>query len=267
MNRFIYALVILAAGCSATTHEPTTGACWFPPCRTATTTDLVRIKAIVASLRSHRIAFRQITGYNEPAQTAHQQVTNSVIELPMPLVALYTNYTLTQSDTNAIIDSLLRVRAPAKQETFGFGYNRETYFYIGDDLGYGEVLVFRAWAGDEVFAYMEARKDFPEDAEITVVAPGIGQLIRRIAGPACVPSAIAIGTSARTSPEDSRLQERISYYVVLPGDNLWSIAKQRLGSGKRWSSIMDLNRDKIQREDRLPIGVRLRIPEHNAGTE
>lgn len=267
MKRLIYALLIVVAGCKMTTHEPNNGACWFPPSRSATTGDLVRIKAIVASLRQHPIAFRQITGYEKTPPTTGQQATNSLTELPLPPAPLWTNYTLAVSDTNAIIDALLHVRAPTEQEAFGFGYNRETYFYIGDDLGYGEVLVLRAWAGDKMFAYMQTKMNFPEEADITVVAPGIGQVIRRIVGPTCVPSIIPNDPSTREGPKDSRLQQNATFYVIQPGDTLWSIAHQRLGTGKEWLSIMDLNKDKIKRADRLPIGVRLSIPKHNAGND
>lgn len=49
-----------------------------------------------------------------------------------------------------------------------------------------------------------------------------------------------------------------SEYVVQKDDNLWSIAKDKLGDGNRYKEIARLN--KIKDVDNVPCGVRLKIP-------
>lgn len=48
-------------------------------------------------------------------------------------------------------------------------------------------------------------------------------------------------------------------YIVVEGDSLWSIAKQKLGSGTRYKEILALN-PQIQKNQPLTIGSILKLP-------
>ncbi len=63
------------------------------------------------------------------------------------------------------------------------------------------------------------------------------------------------GARARTTT--SRAGES---YVVKPGDTLYRIAKQLLGSGSRYRAIYEANRDRMRSPDDLRVGMRLVIP-------
>lgn len=52
-----------------------------------------------------------------------------------------------------------------------------------------------------------------------------------------------------------------STYVVQKNDNLWNIAKAKLGSGTRYKEIFEANRDKIKDPSKIQIGQELRIPD------
>jgi nucleoid-associated protein YgaU len=52
----------------------------------------------------------------------------------------------------------------------------------------------------------------------------------------------------------------ISEYTVRKGDNLWSIAQQKLGDGNRYKEIARLNKSKIKSASDVVIGTRLIIP-------
>lgn len=49
-------------------------------------------------------------------------------------------------------------------------------------------------------------------------------------------------------------------YVVREGDSLWQIAAEQLGDGSRYKEINKLNRDILENEDTLAVGMRLRMP-------
>lgn len=49
-------------------------------------------------------------------------------------------------------------------------------------------------------------------------------------------------------------------YTVESGDNLWKIAKKRLGDGGRWKEIHELNRDKVSNPNRIYPGQVLTLP-------
>lgn len=52
-----------------------------------------------------------------------------------------------------------------------------------------------------------------------------------------------------------------AHHLVQPGDNLWNIAKEHLGSGTRWSDIYDLNKDLIgNNPDLIYSGTDLKLP-------
>lgn len=49
-------------------------------------------------------------------------------------------------------------------------------------------------------------------------------------------------------------------YVVGQGDTLTNIARNILGDGSRWREIYELNQDKLESPDVIPIGIKLRLP-------
>jgi len=55
-------------------------------------------------------------------------------------------------------------------------------------------------------------------------------------------------------------------YVVRQGDSLWQIADEQLGDGSRYSEIARLNADILDNEDRLVVGMCLKLP-GRAGSE
>ncbi len=61
-------------------------------------------------------------------------------------------------------------------------------------------------------------------------------------------------TTKRTTSTQS------GYYTVRAGDNLWTIARLRLGSGAKHWMILEANRSRIANPDRLIVGTRLVIP-------
>lgn len=54
-------------------------------------------------------------------------------------------------------------------------------------------------------------------------------------------------------------------YVVKPGDNLWNIATQLYGSGKKWRLIQEANKDKLAEGDNLKVNMILVIPRDTEG--
>ena len=49
-------------------------------------------------------------------------------------------------------------------------------------------------------------------------------------------------------------------HTVVRGDNLWNIARQHLGEGRRYREIFELNRDQIQNPNLIFPGQVLRLP-------
>ena len=52
-------------------------------------------------------------------------------------------------------------------------------------------------------------------------------------------------------------------YIVQPGDSLWKIARERLGSGTQWARLYEANRGSIQDPNLIYVGQTLHIPEEN----
>lgn len=50
-------------------------------------------------------------------------------------------------------------------------------------------------------------------------------------------------------------------YTVAKGDSLWKIARERLGSGRRWNCLYEANRSAIKDPDRIYVGQTIHIPE------
>jgi nucleoid-associated protein YgaU len=51
------------------------------------------------------------------------------------------------------------------------------------------------------------------------------------------------------------------FHVVKKGETLGDIAREHLGSAKRWPEIVSLNKSVIRDPDNVPAGVRIRLPE------
>ena len=51
------------------------------------------------------------------------------------------------------------------------------------------------------------------------------------------------------------------HHRVRKDDSLFSIARETLGSGARWTEIYELNRDRLADPNRLPLDTVLRLPE------
>ena len=49
-------------------------------------------------------------------------------------------------------------------------------------------------------------------------------------------------------------------YTIQIGDTFWKIAEKELGSGHRWTSIYELNKDKIEGPNKLKVGQKIIIP-------
>lgn len=74
------------------------------------------------------------------------------------------------------------------------------------------------------------------------------------------PNLIFSGTNLRL-PE---LGGQLSKYIVKPGDNLWTIAKNQLGDGSRWGEIYKANASLIGESPRLILpGQQLNLPTAN----
>jgi len=65
-------------------------------------------------------------------------------------------------------------------------------------------------------------------------------------------------TSSETSKTPSVRQSK--QYIVREGDSLWRIAAEQLGDGTRYKEISELNADKLEDEDDIPVGLRLKMP-------
>ena len=76
---------------------------------------------------------------------------------------------------------------------------------------------------------------------------------------------ILIETSAEpveppVGPEEPTAPEESTIYVVVKGDSLWKIAKNKMGSGSLWNELFEANRDTIKDPNRIFIGQQLVIP-------
>lgn len=68
----------------------------------------------------------------------------------------------------------------------------------------------------------------------------------------------SIGRRPPSAP--NRIEKQGRLYAVHEGDSLWSISETLLGDGSRYKEISDLNAGILKDEDRLTIGMRLKIP-------
>lgn len=61
-------------------------------------------------------------------------------------------------------------------------------------------------------------------------------------------------------PERATASAKGKTYVVQRGDSLSDIARKTLGSARRWNEIVDLNRDVLDDENNLVVGLTLKLP-------
>lgn len=70
-------------------------------------------------------------------------------------------------------------------------------------------------------------------------------------------------TPPAPTPRGERVQPGRATYVVEEGDTLTKIARDVLNDGKRWREIFELNSDRLESADLLPVGLELRMPPLN----
>ncbi len=66
--------------------------------------------------------------------------------------------------------------------------------------------------------------------------------------------------SQQTTKRSSERSPRYQWYRVQRNESLSIIAKKKLGNGRRWNEIWKLNKGRIRKPNRLPAGVRIKIP-------
>lgn len=69
-----------------------------------------------------------------------------------------------------------------------------------------------------------------------------------------------------TTPTTPPTKNTTKDYTVQKGDNLWNIAKDKLGDATRWREIYNLNSDIISNPDLIYPGQKLKIPAYAKGT-
>jgi nucleoid-associated protein YgaU len=74
-------------------------------------------------------------------------------------------------------------------------------------------------------------------------------------------SAAAPNTTTSDAESSNPQPETTSTYLVLPGDDLWSISERLLGDGRRWRCLAELNPQLADPLSELQPGTRLVIPQ------
>lgn len=83
-----------------------------------------------------------------------------------------------------------------------------------------------------------------------------GMVLKMPAAKAAAPVS-ALSTSARPAAE---LAGSEWMHIVLAGETLRSIARDRCGSVEKWKEIYELNRDKLSGPDAVKVGMELKLP-------
>ena len=68
------------------------------------------------------------------------------------------------------------------------------------------------------------------------------------------------GNSRKKENVGSETKVLTKEYTIKIGDTFWKIAEKELGSGNRWQSIYELNKDKIKGPNKLKAGQKIIIP-------
>jgi nucleoid-associated protein YgaU len=84
---------------------------------------------------------------------------------------------------------------------------------------------------------------------------------RAVQAQAAVPQAEQVKDTIPTATRDPAMQPQAaqSEYIVKEGDNLWKIARKRLGNGARYKEILALN-PHITKDNPLVVGSKLTLP-------
>lgn len=61
--------------------------------------------------------------------------------------------------------------------------------------------------------------------------------------------------------DDKKAAPKVTYYIVVKGDCLWSIAQKQLGDGTRYIEIYKINKNTIENPNLIRIGQKLTLPE------
>ena len=88
-------------------------------------------------------------------------------------------------------------------------------------------------------------------------APGVSAQAQ---GRAPTPPPAPTPTPERAAPAPIKAAGAEYWYQVQPGDNLWKIAKERLGDASTVPAIKELNKANVKNWDVLPAGTKLRMP-------
>lgn len=67
-------------------------------------------------------------------------------------------------------------------------------------------------------------------------------------------------TAANDRPSRTAVTIQPKTYTVQRGDTLGEISMKTLGTSRRWREILELNKDRIDDPDVVPVGVELRLP-------
>ena len=67
-------------------------------------------------------------------------------------------------------------------------------------------------------------------------------------------------TETETVTDTEPVEPAETYYIVLPGDCLWNIAKQVYGTGTMWDAIYRANLEQIEDPNWIRIGQKLVMP-------
>jgi len=51
-------------------------------------------------------------------------------------------------------------------------------------------------------------------------------------------------------------------YIVQPGDTLWKIAEKTLGDGRKYHTLIELNKDRLKNPDDVVVGMKLAVPKN-----
>ncbi len=136
-------------------------------------------------------------------------------------------------------------------------YNLAGYNYTLRDLGDGFAMFDGAvnvldYVMEDYMVLANYVQSF-ENGEITGYAQPAGR-ITILTETSAEPVEPPVGPEEPTAPEESTI------YVVVKGDSLWKIAKNKMGSGSLWNELFETNRDTIKDPNRIFIGQQLVIP-------
>jgi nucleoid-associated protein YgaU len=108
-----------------------------------------------------------------------------------------------------------------------------------------------AKAAQAVATFRVGIRILPVSARIAPAPPPVPPSAQASSAPA------AEGQDTATAPQT---QPGLRTLIVRPGETLSAIAARIYGDASRYAEIYDANRDRLPSPDRLPAGIRLRLP-------